>query len=144
MILRSASRTEVIVALTPRSCQARDHRRRDGDCALMAFSDFTISYQCRDSREMPMEVESPWRFRPTMFPWPVKSTINRPGLQGPLARQARSFRRRTFYLSNKRHSSGRVKATILWQSCIDAKCPSLAAGCEICRDLGTTWTRRQP
>lgn len=42
MIPRSASRTEVLVALTPRSCQARNHRGEDVDCALMAFADFTI------------------------------------------------------------------------------------------------------
>ena len=54
MIPRSASRTEVIVALTPRSCQARFHRRGDVDCALMAFVDSTIA-NC--SREMPMDGE---------------------------------------------------------------------------------------
>ena len=43
MIPRSASRTEVVVALTPRSCQARNHRGEDVDCALMAFADFTIA-----------------------------------------------------------------------------------------------------
>ena len=45
---------EVIVALTPRSCQARFHRRGDVDCALMAFADSTIA-NC--SREMPMDGE---------------------------------------------------------------------------------------
>jgi hypothetical protein len=36
----SATRTEVIVALTPRSRQARYHERGDVDCAMMAFADF--------------------------------------------------------------------------------------------------------
>jgi hypothetical protein len=58
-VLRPTSRTEHIVASTPRCCQGGDRGRRDSDCALMAFVDSNIL------QIMPMDYS--WRIRSTIY-----------------------------------------------------------------------------